>query len=287
MRFFIIPNLDKPHASACTQDTVATINELGGQCCLEQTLQRVFLNLSAEFLPQEECLNQCDIILSIGGDGTIMHASTLAMVANKPILGINTGRLGFLAQLESSQLHQLKQLIEGRYTLEDRMLLKAVLYRGDEVIFTQYALNDVVISRMYLGRILDIQVCCNNHHFTNYRADGLIFSTPTGSTAYSLSAGGSIVDPAVDSILMTPICPHTLFDRPVILAPDKVLTVRTEEVNNPSAFHVAVDGEIWEGLGQGDSVEISRGETPVHFVKLEDSIDFYGVITQKMIRQAD
>lgn len=285
MQFLILPNLNKRNAEICTRQVMQELDTLGCQSLLEEDLRGVFSHTSAQFGPSQELLHGCDMIITIGGDGTIIHASMRAITADKPVLGINTGRLGFLAQLESSQLGELRELVQGNYTIQERMLLQGEIYRDGTLHHVCQALNDVVISRMDLGKMLDIDISCNGKPFTSYRADGVIFSTPTGSTAYSLSAGGSVVDPSIASILMTPICPHSLFDRAIVLSPDKELTVRTCEVNNPSEASIAVDGAVVGGLCDRDWVCIKRADVSVKFVTLPSTVDFYEVLTQKMTQR--
>ncbi len=285
MKILIIPNFNKQNAWDCTQRLIEKLVVLGCQVLMEDSLAGPFLPHVVAG-PLNEQLQSCDLIFSVGGDGTILHAAILAASVDKPILGINTGRLGFLAQLEPSQLEQLPQIIEGDYTIDERMLLKASVYHEQELIHTGYALNDVVISRMALGKMVDIHIDCDGRPFTNYRADGIIFSTPTGSTAYSLSAGGSIVDPTIHSILLTPICPHSLFDRSIIFAPDKKLTVSTREINNPAEANLAIDGVVVDGLYQHDSIVIERGERSAKLIQLKNT-DFYDILTQKMMMRGN
>lgn len=286
MRFYIVPNLEKEHAAKTTRQVVEELLRLGATPCLEESLRPAFPGLPATFGPQEALLHAADLIITIGGDGTIIHTALLAVRAGTPLLGVNTGRLGFLAQLEGDKLSDLRRLVEGDYGVQERMLLSVTLHRKNGEEETRLALNDVVISHMALGKLLDLQVDCGGRPFAAYRADGIIFSTPTGSTAYSLSAGGAVVDPEISSILMTPVCPHSLFNRSVVLSPEKRLIVRTCAYNSPAEASAAVDGSHLGNLSAEDWVEVRRADVSVKFVTLPPALDFYEVLTQKLTERS-
>ncbi len=282
MTIFIVPNLLKEHAADCTCQVANILRDCGCTALLPQELEPEFPGVSAIFGPSAELMHQCDMVLAIGGDGSIIHAAMLTLPASKPVLGINVGRFGFLAQLESSELHRLPEILSGSYQVEQRMLLKAEVTGPNRPAEQYYALNDVVISRPTLAKIVDIDISCNGKTVISYRADGVIFSTPTGSTAYALSAGGAIIDPVLDSISMTPICPHSLFDRSILFAPDKRITAQSRQVNNEAEIHVAVDGENVAVLKTEDRLVITGGDVYVPFVSLPDK-DFYEILNQKLM----
>ncbi|MEG0457005.1 MAG: NAD(+)/NADH kinase, partial [Oscillospiraceae bacterium] len=161
----------------------------------------------------------CDMIISIGGDGTIIKAFKTSMDYDIPILGFNLGRLGFLANLERTEINRLESIVKGDYTVENRMLLN-VNCIIDGKTFCKTAVNDVVISKDSFSKMIDFEVFANDKHFVSYRADGLIISTPTGSTAYSMSAGGPITDPLIECMLLTPICPLSMRSQTTIFSND-------------------------------------------------------------------
>lgn len=228
---------------------------------------------------REHLIDQCDLVIAIGGDGTVFHCAYEAMKANKPILGINSGRLGFLSQLESADLEPLNKLIKGDYTIEHRMVLRVIIHANNQN-YTHYAINDVVLSRYHLGRIIDLEVHCDDQFVSLYRADGLIFSTPTGSTAYSLSAGGPIIDPNVQSIIMTPICPHSLYNRSIVFGSDKLLTARLKPRNEHDVLFVSIDGQgmSYEAI---DSVFVDQAPYNSRFICLGHR-SFYQTINEKL-----
>lgn len=188
-----------------------------------------------------EKIEKADYVLVVGGDGTIIHAAKKAALFDKPVLGINSGRVGFMAGLENEEYHLLKCLKTGQFAVEKRMLLQILCERREKVIKT-YALNEAVISRGGLARMIDIRVKIGSDSSIDYSADGLIFATPTGSTAYSLSAGGPVLDPSIEGIVMTPICPHSFNSRSVVFSPNEKFSV-TAKCRSEGEVFACVDGE--------------------------------------------
>lgn len=165
-----------------------------------------------------ELVKFCDVVLTLGGDGTIIHFAKYAAKFSKPILGINLGRLGFVTGLEKNELDKLERLVDGQYSLQQRALLEVSVYTEDNDVKVFWALNDAVISRGFYAKIVDFIVKLNGGEVCKYRADGIISATSTGSTAYSLSAGGPIISPDVDCVLLTPICSHSIFAKPIVFS---------------------------------------------------------------------
>ncbi|MEG1773363.1 MAG: NAD(+)/NADH kinase, partial [Oscillospiraceae bacterium] len=219
-----MPNLKLATAPECTRQVIGRLRGCGLTPLLEESTAAALDITEVMTGTADQLLPFCDALIAIGGDGAIFHSAIDALRYSKPILGINSGRLGFLSQLEAGDLSPLERLKSGDYSIMNRMVLRVRTHgMADEV---RYAINDVVMSRSHLGRIIDLEVRCGDQLVGIYRADGLIFATPTGSTAYSLSAGGPIVDPSVESILMTPTCPHSLYNRSIVFSSDKRLSVR-------------------------------------------------------------
>lgn len=226
-------------------------------------------------------LAACDIVVAVGGDGTIIHAAKHAAMAGKPVLGINVGRLGFVAGLEADELEKLEGLVTGKYAVENRMLLQ-VDTALDDVHQTYYALNDAVISRGSLSRILDFKVLFNSANMCGYRADGLIFSTPTGSTAYSLSAGGPVIDPSMECILLTPICPHSLFARSYIFDEKARLSIRAGVMDGEADVLLTVDGESGIAVPAGETISVTRCDADACLIKIKQ-MSFYDVLGKKLV----
>ena len=283
MKIAILPNLDKPKAQEYTSKIIRKLFSLGAEVFMYKQYQPYFSMEKIVFYPDFfEMLNQCDIVLTIGGDGTIIHAAKHAAMADKPVLGVNLGRIGFVAGLEKNELDKLSFLSTGNYNIENRMMLEVTL-RHREEIKTMFALNDAVISKGALSRIIDLNVCFNENKICHYRADGLIVSTPTGSTAYSLSAGGPVIEPTMKCILLTPICTHTLFSRSVLFGEDAKLTV-TAAARDESEVYLTIDGETSVHLKEGDTVSIQRAQIDVNLIQLKD-MDFYEVLGEKLLER--
>ncbi len=225
-------------------------------------------------------IEKSDYVIVIGGDGTFIHAAKKAALYNKPVLGINSGRVGFMAGLENEEYHLLKNLKDQKFEIENRMLLKVVCERGDKLIKT-YALNEAVISRGGLARIIDINVKIGQSSNIDYGADGLIFATPTGSTAYSLSAGGPVLDPSIQGIVMTPICPHSFNSRSVVFSPKEKFEITAKSRTEGEVF-ACVDGEKPIEITDG-KVYIERAEDiSVKIIRIKNE-PFYENFKNKLI----
>jgi len=214
----------------------------------------------------DQVTNDLDVLVILGGDGTLLRVADKASKFEIPVMGINLGGLGFLtAVAEVNRVEALTSLLKGTVSIEKRMLLKTRLRKGtaetDELTEYQYALNDVVISKGNIDQIVRLSTWANQEYITTYRADGLIFSTPTGSTAYNLSAGGPIVQPGLPSLLVTPICPFMLESRPVLLAPDVQLV--TKLVSKVNDVKVIVDGRFTWEMEENFQLEVEVAEKPL------------------------
>ncbi|MDO4743370.1 MAG: NAD(+)/NADH kinase [bacterium] len=261
---------------------IANANKLTVDSIVERTveiLRECGIDNIVNFDP--ECDNalykNCDLVIAVGGDGTIIRAAKRAALFDKPVLGINAGRIGFLAGLEYDQLDKLFALKTGSYTVESRMMLavNSCMNECNNV----YCLNDVVLSKETPSRLIDVNVCYDND-VVSYRADGIILATPTGSTAYSMSAGGSVVDPTVNCILITPICPYSLSSRPVIINSDKTVQLSTVENSLEKAF-LFVDGDLAIEVPNGVKIQVSKADIEAKFIKISDN-SFYKLLANKI-----
>ena len=225
-------------------------------------------------------LPQSDLLVSMGGDGTLLRAAAAVAGSETPILGVNLGKVGFLARAEAFQLDQtLDALLAGRCNVQPRMALRAVVERlgGGSRAFT--ALNDVVVARGRLPRVLRLDVAVGDSHLATYVADGVVVSSPTGSTGYSFSAGGPVLDPLSRNIVVTPIAAYLATLRAVVVSPTQSVTVTI--VQGDDAV-VSVDGWIDEPLGVGDRVTVTEAPTPVRFVELHGATPFWDLVRQKV-----
>ena len=281
MKIALIPNLTRKEASGVTAGICQSLKKLGADFCFTDEFKNEFEHTGAAFLPEAEALDGCDAVVAVGGDGSIIHAAKLAAVRQKPILGVNAGRLAFMAGLEDNELHLLSRLIEGDYTLDKRLMLKMNIKKGSEIIGSDYCVNDCLITNEEKQRMTAIDVSLNSSRFNSYLCDGVLISTPTGSTAYSLSAGGPVVDPELESILLTPLCPHSLVDRSLIFRPDAVLTVESAEGNT---LCISSDGVQPLTIESGCYAEVSRAEFTANFIRIK-SDNFIDILYKKLAQR--
>ena len=274
---FLIPNLTKKRAYETSVEVIRKLLKLGIQVLMDCSLKRQYESENEIFWGDtDNILRSCDMVLTIGGDGTIIHAARKAALLDKPILGINTGRLGFVAELEPNELDMLSRLADGDYSIEKRMMLK-VTHRDKEF----YAMNDAVISRGSLSRLIDIDISLaeDKGYICHYRADGLIVSTPTGSSAYSLAAGGPVVEPTMKCIVMTPVCSHSLFARPVVFSHNSQLALSAACDDNTKVY-LTLDGVKTMIIDRNDVIYVTSSQIETKLIKLKDKT-FYKVLNDK------
>lgn len=222
-----------------------------------------------------------DVILVFGGDGTFLGVAREACKYGTPILGINLGGLGFLTEVTVDELYpMMERIIDGDYEVEDRQMLITSIRRGKKNIGTYEVLNDVVINKGALARIIDLAIYIEDSHVTTYKADGIILATPTGSTAYSLSAGGPIVHPGIPVTIITPICPHTLTNRPLVVSSEMKVEIKVT-TQEPDTY-LTLDGQIGLRLKTGDLIEVKRTDTSVKLIK-SPFRDFFSILKTKLM----
>lgn len=225
-----------------------------------------------------DAIEKTDLSIAIGGDGTTLNIAKMSARFNKATLGINAGRLGFMSGLEKDELNLLSNLVSGDYEIEERMMLSATV--GDK---TFNCLNDAVITRGDLARLIDISVTCDGRLVTSSRADGMIFSTPTGSTAYSMAAGGPVLSPDNQCYVVTPICPHSLINRSIVFPADKVLNVLVDNDKNNNVF-LSIDGEESIPLSAHTPIIVSKSELSAKLIKIKPD-NFYEILNKKIIER--
>ncbi len=231
-------------------------------------------------LPKSELPAATEMLVVLGGDGTLLSVARLIKGRDVPILGVNLGSMGFLSEVTIEEMFPvLEQILDGNYRIDRRMMLKAQILRQGTCIKEQSLLNDVVINKSALARILTLEVRVDGNYLTTFQADGLILSTPTGSTAYSLAAGGPIIYPSLSSILLTPICPHTLTNRPIILPVDSTVevTLRSEERD----AYVTLDGQLGLPFLENDVAKIQQSDYTVPLIK-SPFRDYFEVLRTKL-----
>lgn len=253
--------------------------------CLPFALEQgshVELPKGQDYRNMQEELKNADLLICFGGDGTILHAAKDANAHSIPILGVNLGSVGFMAELEQGELEALARLPERKYSIEHRMMLDVTVRRGREVLTRDVALNDAVITKGAVARIIDLDVKSDGALVGRFSGDGVVVATATGSTAYSMSAGGPIVEPTAENIIVSPICPHALHARSFVLDGRRAIAVKMGKLSRKTAY-LSVDGGKAFRLGGSDQVELRRSKTKAKLAKLTNR-SFYTVVNQKLGR---
>ncbi len=275
----IILNFEKPEAGTITQNIIKWLKQHG---------KKVFVSGAGAFetgngysvCPEDDLATKADCIIVLGGDGTLLNTARNISVRGIPLFGVNLGQLGFLTEIELPDLDPaLEKLISGNYRIEERMMIKAVVIRQGKEICEFFGLNDAVITKGAFARIIRLKTFVNNEFVDVFPADGLIVSTPTGSTAYSLSAGGPLVAPDLEVMIVTPICPHTLYSRPMVI--DNNSIVRVELQATQADVMLTMDGQSGFRLEPYDDVIIQRAPFNAKFMKLNQR-GFYEILRTKL-----
>jgi NAD+ kinase len=279
----LLVNVDKLNANAdvarFASEAVNLLTERGVSVVLNRESAEI-LGHPALGIPEGELVRRANVVVVFGGDGTILRAARSAAPHGIPILGVNLGGFGFLAEVNGPEVERaLHRLLEGEFRLDERMMLRAVVEHEGRPIQEFLALNDIVVTKSGYARLLKLRTFINAEHLATHLADGLIVATPTGSTAYSLSAGGPIVHPAVEGIVLTPICAHTLNARAVLASAGDTIVIQVEPVGAPPIL--TVDGQEGYPLQPGDEVRVGRSPHHTRLVRLEAG-GFYGLLRAKL-----
>lgn len=271
MRIAVLPNSDNVNGALRTE-VLDVLLQYGAEVVLPSSQKT------------EDCIRESDVVIALGGDGTMLHIAKQAAAYKKPVLGINGGHLGFMAGLEADELALLQNLILGNYVVEPRMMLDIRLQDENGETVELQALNELAVTRGGVGHTTALQVDCDGRNVARYRADGVVVATPTGSTAYSLSAGGPVVDPAVRCMVLTPLCPHSLDSRSYVFGEQSQLTITAPSAEAETVF-LSVDGEAVRCLPKNQKITIRRSEITADFIRIK-SVSFYEVLRQKLIDRA-
>ncbi len=254
------------------------LTKVGIRVLASETLQ---LDLPVTRMDEALLCDNADLVIAIGGDGTMLYASRLARESGTPILGINRGRLGFLADVTPDQMiASVDQVLDGNYARDSRLLLEAHLVKGSGEETTAFALNDVVLKRRETGRMVDFSTHIDGEYVNTHSGDGLIIATPTGSTAYSLSCGGPIIAPQLDAVVVVPVCPHTLTDRPIVIPASRSIDVVLLERDETKAS-ITVDGHAVGEIRPEDKLSISAADRRITLIHPPD-FDFFGILRSKL-----
>ena len=276
---FVFANLTRENVFPCAEKLVEILLKNKIETFMVPKAQECISVSGVNFVEPENGLPEVDIVFIVGGDGTILRAAKQAIKYDKPIIGINAGRLGFLSDIEAESLFEIEKLIKEGCPIEKRTILE--IESGDKKTL---AINDVFVSKSVPGKIAELFVECNGHEVCRYRADGIVLSTPDGSTAYSMSAGGPVLDTSLNAIIMTPVCPHSLISCSVVFSPEKVITVGSSLVCGEKELDVVVDGERMFALNKNEKLTVKCSEKSVKFINLSGR-GFYEILNQKIIER--
>lgn len=274
---FVFANLTRQNVFPCAEKLVEILLKKKIEVYMVPKAEECICNQAVSFIEPEKILSEVDIVFIVGGDGTILRAAKFAVEYDKPIIGINAGRLGFLSDIESESLLEIEKLFKTGCPVEKRTVLE--IDCGEK---SALAINDVFVSKSEPGKIAELFVECNGHEVCRYRADGIVLSTPDGSTAYSMSAGGPVLDTNLNAIIMTPVCPHSLISCSVVFSPEKIITVGSSLVCGEKELDVVVDGERVFELRKDEKLKVKCSEKSVKFVNLSGR-GFYEILNQKII----
>ena len=283
MKVALQVNMTRANAYNVAVDVCLHLENFGITTLMSDEFSDIFSDQSVVFLRADDCIKDCDIVISIGGDGTIMHSAQDAAEYDKPVLGINAGRLGFLAGLEKSELDKLICLKTDNYSVDNRMRLEVSHFEGEELKGVYTCLNDVVIGRGASLRLCEIDASSNGKLLYNYLADGIIVATPTGSTAYSLSSGGPVVDTDIESLILTPICSHSLFSRSIIFKPETIVDFRVKNSENCSPFF-SCDGGNSIPITAKTRIVVTKSNKYSKIIRIK-SDSFSDILNSKLIER--
>lgn len=274
MTVAVLPNLDKRGAA----EVVERLGVLLKAEQIEAYLPDTICGTDFKHAPEDMLYKLADIIITIGGDGTIIRFAKRAALDNKPVLGINAGRMGYLANIEQNELNLISKLKSKEFFIEKRMMLSCELCENGKVINQYTALNDAVISSGFISRIIDISAGVGGDSIS-YRADGIIVSTPTGSTAYSMSAGGPIIDPLTESFCITPICSHSLSAKPILLGAHNTIKLKAYSKKRTEIF-LTIDGRKVAQMRPFTEVRVTKSDKTVQLIRLNDR-SFFKTLSYK------
>ena len=278
MKILLVVNEQKDKDFALANEIVGLIGNRAELFAEKVHTDKNIKNVS--YIPEEEYSNM-DIILVLGGDGTLLGISKISSKLNIPVVGVNLGRLGFLSEIEKESLKDdLDKLLSGDFKIEDRMMISAKICDDKN----ECALNDIIITRENsLPKILEFDVYLDDEFVDHFMADGIIISTPTGSTAYSLSAGGPVADPSMKIMIITPICPHKMYSRTIIVPGDKKITIKNRSQDNSCAI-VAADGQLVGKIESEETVVVTESKDDFKLIKLH-GFKFFSVLHEKLIKK--
>jgi len=285
-RVILCPNPYRDSELKVCRQSRDMLESLGMQAsvCLPFQREGYGEELGLSMRPLQQEIRQADLLIAFGGDGTILHLARTVALHSVPVLGVNLGSLGFMSELEINELDRLRDLAQGRFTVESRMMLDVSVLREGRQVYNNIALNDAVVSKGSIARVVRLDIFTEEGRLTKVGGDGIIVSTPTGSTGYSMAAGGPIVEPTARNLLLTPICPHSTRSSSYVLSPEHVITVEAADANRKFVY-LSVDGGKAFSLKNGDQVRVSTSKYTTRLVRLSKK-SFCEILDKKMGTEA-
>ena len=285
-RVILCPNPYRDSELKVRRQSRDMLESLGMQTsvCLPFQREGYGEELGLPMRPLQQEIRQADLLIAFGGDGTILHLARTVALHSVPVLGVNLGSLGFMSELEVNELDRLRDLAQGRFTVESRMMLDVSVLREGRQVYNNIALNDAVVSKGSIARVVRLDIFTEEGRLTKVGGDGIIVSTPTGSTGYSMAAGGPIVEPTAKNLLLTPICPHSTRSSSYVLSPEHIITVEAADANRKFVY-LSVDGGKAFSLKNGDQVRVSTSKYTTRLVRLSKK-SFCEILDKKMGTEA-
>lgn len=277
---FIVPNLRKKGVSDAVKQVCDLLRARQAAILLPRYAAMLASGSGIDFVELEEGARCADFILSLGGDGTILRIADLASRYGTPLLGVNLGHLGFITGLEADEIGLIGRVLDGKYQIDQRMMLAVAVERNGDVVYSGTALNEIMLTKLNPSKIIRIEVEADRTPVIRFRGDGLIIATPTGTTAYSHSAGGPIIEPTAENIAVTPICPFTGGGKSFVFSPDRVISVRASAMDGGGAC-ISADGDQAVDLRPDDVVYIRRAKAVTRLIAVKDC-SFYDILHEKL-----
>lgn len=276
---FVSPNLQKEGIEDAILRTCAVLQDCGAQIMMPSVAREIAGNAAA-YTDNDAGVAQADFVISLGGDGTILRIARQAAMHRVPLLGINVGHVGFMTELEREEITLIHRIFDGQYTVENRMMLELCLLRGGRTIHTEIALNDVTVTKQNPFHVIRVDISADSIPVSGFRGDGVIIATPTGTTAYSLAAGGPIIEPSAENIAVTPICPHAFQAKSFVFSPEREIAVTASGLDG-SAVCVAADGDGGTLVQPEDVVVVRRSKLFTQLIRIKDK-SFYHMLRKKL-----
>lgn len=285
-KVILCPNPYRDNDLKVAEQSKRILEEVGLQTviCLPFQQEGTARKTTIPVTPLENEIKSADLLIAFGGDGTILHLAKTVALHDVPVLGINLGSLGFMSELEPNELERLRDLANWDFNVESRMMLDVSVIRNDRTVYNNIALNDAVISKGSIARVVRLETFTEEGRLTRVTGDGVVISTPTGSTGYSMAAGGPIVEPTARNLLLTPICPHSTRADSYVLSPEHVITVEATDANRKFVY-LSVDGGKAFSLRNGDRIRVSQSKYCTKLVRLSKK-SFCEILDKKMAMEA-